>query len=125
MGDDTTADTIAALLSVLPSGFEADEFRHTSILRPSSCPGWTDAGYNANGVYTIYPGIVTGDETNQYSVYCDQTTDGGGWMLTYAYVRSSGPTRRLRVESVVVFGCADAARTCSRWWEAALSKTQV
>jgi hypothetical protein len=64
--------------------------KHTKTLRPPSCKAWRDAGHTTDGLYTIYPGIESGDETNGYEVYCDQTTDSGGWMLTWAYAHTGG-----------------------------------
>ena len=44
-------------------------------------------------MYSINPGGVSGGDT--YSVYCDQTTDGGGWMLLYAYAHTGGENNAL------------------------------
>ena len=48
-----------------------------------SCRAWRDAGHTTDGIYTITP--EAGGAA--YEVYCDQTTDDGGWMLTLAYVQ--------------------------------------
>ena len=39
--------------------------KHTKTLRPPSCKAWRDAGHTTDGLYTIYPGIESGDETLQ------------------------------------------------------------
>ena len=46
----------------------------------------TRGSFTTSGVYTIHPGLTT----TSFDVYCDQTTDGGGWMLTYAYNHPGG-----------------------------------
>lgn len=50
----------------------------------ASCVGHAIVGNTADGIYTIKPGGTFHD------VYCDQTTDGGGWMLAYSYARDGG-----------------------------------
>jgi hypothetical protein len=51
---------------------------------PVSCKALHAMGKTTSGIYKISVGGVTRD------VYCDQTTDGGGWMLTYAYNHAAG-----------------------------------
>jgi hypothetical protein len=48
-------------------------------ISPFSCKAHSVLGKTTSGVYKISAGGAAHD------VYCDQTTDGGGWMLTYAY----------------------------------------
>ena len=56
-----------------------------------SCREWLNAGFTTSGVYT-----VKADGSNTpYEVYCDQTTDGGGWMLTWAYAHVGGENNPL------------------------------
>ena len=42
----------------------------------TSCQDLTNVGNLTNGVYTIIP-----DDQGPLKVYCDQTTDGGGWAI--------------------------------------------
>jgi hypothetical protein len=54
---------------------------------PYSCNTLASEGVTESGVYTVYP---TGPLGTSYNVYCDLVTDGGGWMLTWAYNHVGG-----------------------------------
>ncbi|MED6251507.1 hypothetical protein ATANTOWER_031794, partial [Ataeniobius toweri] len=47
--------------------------------RPLDCAQILLNGETASGLYTIY--IGGGEESQPIQVYCDMTTDGGGWMV--------------------------------------------
>jgi len=83
----------------IPVGFHAPTRAPTAppTLEPTpaplvSCKDARARGYTTTGTYTIYPG---GSGSTSYTVYCDQETDGGGWMLTYAYNHPAGGTAPL------------------------------
>ncbi|XP_038071335.1 ficolin-2-like [Patiria miniata] len=44
---------------------------------PTSCKQLLATGYKQSGVYTIYPDSLSGG----LQVYCDQTDNGGGWIV--------------------------------------------
>ena len=47
--------------------------------RPTTCKELREGGATASGIYVIYP---DGAEKN---VYCDHTTDGGGWRMVWKH----------------------------------------
>ncbi|CAH3194224.1 unnamed protein product [Porites evermanni] len=49
-------------------------FYNFSVFR--NCAELYEAGFQVSGVYSIDP-----DNTGAFKVYCDQTTDGGGWTV--------------------------------------------
>ena len=60
---------------------------------PTSCVSLASQGYNESGSYAIYPDPA--DPSSYHVVYCDQETDAGGWMLTYAYNHVGGANGEL------------------------------
>lgn len=53
-----------------------------------SCAHLLKAGQNTDGVYWIDADGVGGEEA--FAAYCDQTTDGGGWMLIHKNNMANG-----------------------------------
>ncbi len=55
---------------------------------PQSCQAWRTAGFTTDGIYSVdIDGPGAGPAT---SVYCDMTTDSGGWMLVLNYLHQGG-----------------------------------
>lgn len=51
----------------------------------TTCDSWA-------GLYSICP---SGRDNETFTVYCDQNTNGGGWMLLYSYNHSAGENATL------------------------------
>ena len=57
---------------------------------PKDCRDVKDLGGGKNGIYTIFPtetGCCTG-----YKVWCDQSQDGGGWLVNYMSIKLQSRT---------------------------------
>ena len=62
-----------------------------------SCQDHLKAGHTESGVYKIDPDGEGGQEP--FKAYCDQKTDGGGWMLVLNYLHKGGTNPSLNVRS--------------------------
>ncbi|TNF38082.1 MAG: hypothetical protein EP329_01465 [Deltaproteobacteria bacterium] len=100
---------------------------------PAACDGYRNppAGYlyggEGDGIYTIDPL----QNANPVDVYCDMTTDGGGWTRIFAYVNGNGEFNTLNRLSALNAGLAAAATdtgyaaptTIAPWYGAAAFTT--
>ena len=57
-------------------GIESCNFSHLFMGLEKNCADIYKAGKREDGVYTIKP-----DNLTAFDVFCDQTTDGGGWTV--------------------------------------------
>ena len=48
---------------------------------PKDCNDIRELGGGVDGLYTIYPAYV--DSCEGIRVFCDQSTEGGGWTVNY------------------------------------------
>ncbi|XP_045610901.1 microfibril-associated glycoprotein 4 [Procambarus clarkii] len=73
-GAPTTRDVASSLNSYQPGN-------HSCLTdRPADCLGYRRRGFNTSGVFNIYPGSCCQPVT----VWCDMTTEGGGWVIMLA-----------------------------------------
>lgn len=63
-----------SLLLLLPSSTGGRVF-----MNPQDCAQHLINGDNLSGVYTI---SLNGDLSQRVQVFCDMTTDGGGWIVS-------------------------------------------
>jgi hypothetical protein len=79
-----------------------------------SCQDWYDAGFHISGTYTIDPDGQDG-VLAPFSVYCDQTTSGGGWTeITPCVALASLGGTMTAVESAPTAGIDASCRPFTR-----------
>ncbi|MEY4616205.1 MAG: hypothetical protein RJB66_1165 [Pseudomonadota bacterium] len=89
---------------------------------PSSCADWRAKGFTTSGLYMISLSGV-----GSLLVYCDQTTDGGGWtlVLNYLHLGSTNPATNPRTSSFPRLGSSslgtDESSSANNWGHVAPS----
>jgi len=57
--------------------------------KPRDCADILNGGESADGVYTVY--LQTGCTQYHVDVFCDMTTDGGGWTVCTCITINNSP----------------------------------
>lgn len=61
-------------------------------------------GDTTSGLYTIY---LNGDKAQALEVFCDMTSDGGGWIVSIPTSQAWGPGRRAGPPRVLRHQCLE------------------
>ncbi len=96
----TTSYTSVATPEVFDYEFDGTTFRQRQVAPPVNCLAALNAGSTTSGIYTI--DIDGAGPIAPSQVYCDQTTDGGGWTMIAYWVGPVSSTRTF--DQLVVAG---------------------
>jgi hypothetical protein len=97
-------DVAAPLLPAVEAADTSCAVPGTSGNAAASCAALLAAGQTTSGVYWIDPD--GGGGTAAFQAYCDQVTDGGGWMQTVYVHTSVTSAHNLAVQEIAVHGRA-------------------